>query len=466
MGIPVAMLAIAATMLGTERVKALRCHVTQCSATDRASRLCRLIAETEDVPIEQQPAARQRALQGTWPTAEMSEFLSQFAAAPMGGAYDVIMDALQADGQGEFFCPAFTRNFAGPVAVTPKRIIVQGRTLVRLQQGTIPAASLGLNLLEIEGLDRALGYTRDGTALQVNAPDNLPVQLLYQLAYSLGRAGVPQLNFVFQGLVQRTMQIDLPAYGTCPECLLDLPEVGSQKKALTVIGRHDGPGTEYTTPPTLLVLPKEGPHFTKEGPKPTQRDVLAVLAAPNRAMKDLVRAVRALRGPTAAPRYGKVVLTVLADRSIPSDASALLSPQLATHTALKALSAKAKKPTTRTAARRRSTSKSTSQKGWAPTPLPASGEAIAASIVPKLRSVKDCYEQALRHQSRLAGKVTLHFDIDANGRTQRVRLEDHTLGSKQVTGCIARRARQWRLPVPQDAPVSVAYPLVFSPTGV
>ncbi|CAN0582799.1 unnamed protein product, partial [Laminaria digitata] len=63
-----------------------------------------------------------------------------------------------------------------------------------------------------------------------------------------------------------------------------------------------------------------------------------------------------------------------------------------------------------------------------------------------MRALKDCYERALKHDRYLSGKVTLHFDIGPSGRTSRVRLVDHSLRSKQVVDCIARRARAWRLP--------------------
>ncbi len=466
MGVPVAVLAVAATFLGTERVEALRCHITQCSAQDRVARLCRLLEETEDAPASQGARMRQLVLQRTWPTSAMTDLLSRFEAAPAGGTYDVILDTLEAEGQGAFFCPAFTRKFAAPVSVTPKRIIVQGSTLVHLEQGALPTTFLGLNGLEIEGMESALGYTTDGSALRVSAPQSLSVELLYQLAYSLGRAGVPQIKFVFRGEAQRTMQVDLPPYGTCSDCLVDLPQVvASKSKLLAAIGRHGGTESPQAPHPALLVLPKQGPHFIVESSKPSDHNVLAVLAAPGRSINELARAVRAVRGSTAAPRYNKVVLAALADRSIPQEPSTLSQRvQFATHAAL--LPPAPPTPPKRIRSTRRSAPRPRGpQNQWVPTSLPASSEAIAQSIRPKLRSVKDCYERALKHQDRLSGKVTLHFDIDAHGRTQKVHLEDHSLGSKAVTRCIARRARHWRLPVPQDAPVSVAYPLVFAPAG-
>lgn len=81
----------------------------------------------------------------------------------------------------------------------------------------------------------------------------------------------------------------------------------------------------------------------------------------------------------------------------------------------------------------------------------------------QLKSLRDCYESALKRTRTLAGKLVIRFEIDEGGRTQNVEFEDDSLGSGEVRECIAKRAKYWRFPKPDGGSVFVAYPIVFTP---
>lgn len=83
----------------------------------------------------------------------------------------------------------------------------------------------------------------------------------------------------------------------------------------------------------------------------------------------------------------------------------------------------------------------------------------------QLKSLRDCYESALKRNRQLSGKLVIRFEIEESGKTQNVDFEDDTLGSPEVKECIARRAKYWRFPKPDGGSVFVAYPIVFTPAS-
>lgn len=467
-GVPLAVVAAVATALGPDRLRSLPCHVGACSALDRTHTLCALYEATADVPPLARPLAIQARLERSWPTSKMRALWAKVTEASPGAAYDPILDALEAEGFGGFECGAFERDFAAPVALTPRRLIVHGRTLAWLQQGRVPKERLGLDGLEIEGLQAALAYAHEGAPIRVSAPQDQPIETLQQLIFSLGLAGVPQAEVVAHGAAPMTMQFHLPAYGACAGC--PLPPSAARRQpvesaAVALLGRQ-GTGAEPIEPSRLatLVLPPHGEHRVLSSHPTGSGPDLAVLADPARTWRDLARALRLEVGPLAAPAYARVLLTVIAPPGGPGPELATLieAPALLTPPAPRAEPARVASKTTRSQVVARAAR--ASRPG--PTPRgPTSERALHRQLQPKLRSIKACYERALKVDTFLAGKVTLQFEIGPTGRTSRVQLQDHSLNSEAVTRCIERRVRTWRLPAPEDAPVAVTYPLVFAPMG-
>jgi hypothetical protein len=83
----------------------------------------------------------------------------------------------------------------------------------------------------------------------------------------------------------------------------------------------------------------------------------------------------------------------------------------------------------------------------------------------QLKSLRDCYENALKRNRQLSGKLVIRFEILDDGKTSNIDFEDDTLGSGDVRECIARRAKYWRFPKPDGGSVFVAYPIVFTPAS-
>ncbi len=449
MGGPVAALALAAVFVGPARLHSLKCRTLGCTAQTRVKRLCDLYEQVHTVPAPARTKALADALDRLWPSPELRALADEVAAAPLGDGYDLLMDAIEAGGFARLTCPAYAEVFAGPIAVTPRRIIVQGQTLLSLQRGFVPATQLGLRGREIIGLHKALGYSPDGSSVRIGAIEHASLLVLHQLLYSLGRLGVPKVEVSLAGAVVHHMQFDLPAYGSCEGCVHDPNDIATGDTGDSgpqLLGhRASKAGTPMNTDDLQIVVLAQNGDAPLSQPNSASRPALVIAAAATRSLTDVAKTVRAYQGPAQAPRYDKVYMA-LSPSSIqrPANAPKTVAARVAT----------APPRSTKSSARR------SSQRTAA-----AADAELRQELQPKMRALKDCYERALKLDSYLSGKVTLHFDIGPSGRTSRVRLVDHSLRSKQVVDCIARRARAWRLPAPADAPVAVSYPLVFSPTA-
>jgi hypothetical protein len=77
--------------------------------------------------------------------------------------------------------------------------------------------------------------------------------------------------------------------------------------------------------------------------------------------------------------------------------------------------------------------------------------------------VKACYENALKRNPGLRGRISFRFTILETGALADVVTAQNTLGSAEVAACITGTMRSWRMPFRPPAPVTVEYPFVFQP---
>ncbi len=77
-------------------------------------------------------------------------------------------------------------------------------------------------------------------------------------------------------------------------------------------------------------------------------------------------------------------------------------------------------------------------------------------------SIRSCYEQELRRNPKLSGKVYIDFTIGVTGKVTRASVGRSSLKSRAVESCIVARVRGWRFPKPPDGEVEITYPIVFS----
>lgn len=89
-------------------------------------------------------------------------------------------------------------------------------------------------------------------------------------------------------------------------------------------------------------------------------------------------------------------------------------------------------------------------------------DAIAEVIKRNLGQIRYCYERQLSSNPDLYGKVLVRFTIGADGGVATQKVDNSTLKSDMVEGCILRRLAGWKFPLPKGGTqVRVSYPFLF-----
>jgi outer membrane biosynthesis protein TonB len=79
--------------------------------------------------------------------------------------------------------------------------------------------------------------------------------------------------------------------------------------------------------------------------------------------------------------------------------------------------------------------------------------------------IKACYENALKRNPTLKGRIAIRFTILETGSLADIAAAQNAMGSPEVAGCIISTMRTWRTPFRPEGPVTVEYPFVFSPVN-
>lgn len=89
-------------------------------------------------------------------------------------------------------------------------------------------------------------------------------------------------------------------------------------------------------------------------------------------------------------------------------------------------------------------------------------DAIAEVIKRNIGQIRYCYERQLSSNPDLYGKVLVKFVIGADGILGSQKIDNSTLKSEMVEGCILRRMAGWKFPLPKGGTqVRVSYPFLF-----
>ncbi len=89
-------------------------------------------------------------------------------------------------------------------------------------------------------------------------------------------------------------------------------------------------------------------------------------------------------------------------------------------------------------------------------------DVIADVIKRNLGQIRYCYERQLSSNPELYGKLLVKFTIDAGGAVMSQKIDNSTLKSAMVEGCVLRRLAGWKFPLPRGGTqVHVSYPFLF-----
>lgn len=93
-------------------------------------------------------------------------------------------------------------------------------------------------------------------------------------------------------------------------------------------------------------------------------------------------------------------------------------------------------------------------------------EVIAQYIKSQLGQILYCYERQLSANPELYGKVAVKFTISGTGQVDSQAINQTTLKSAQVEGCILSKVSKWKFPEPKGGTkVVVTYPFLFKSTN-
>ncbi len=90
---------------------------------------------------------------------------------------------------------------------------------------------------------------------------------------------------------------------------------------------------------------------------------------------------------------------------------------------------------------------------------------LAAFVRARMGLIKACYENALKRNPTLKGKISIRFTILETGGIADVQASVNSLGSPEVASCITNTMRTWRTQFRPSGPVTVEYPFVFAPVN-
>jgi outer membrane biosynthesis protein TonB len=90
---------------------------------------------------------------------------------------------------------------------------------------------------------------------------------------------------------------------------------------------------------------------------------------------------------------------------------------------------------------------------------------LAAFVRARMGLIKACYENALKRNPTLRGKISIRFTILETGGIADIQAAVNSLGSPEVAACITSTMRTWRTQFRPSGPVTVEYPFVFAPVN-
>jgi outer membrane biosynthesis protein TonB len=90
---------------------------------------------------------------------------------------------------------------------------------------------------------------------------------------------------------------------------------------------------------------------------------------------------------------------------------------------------------------------------------------LGAFVRARMGLIKACYENALKRNPSLKGKISIRFTILETGALADIATAQNSLGSAEVASCIMNTMRSWRTQFRPSGPVTVEYPFVFQPVN-
>lgn len=95
--------------------------------------------------------------------------------------------------------------------------------------------------------------------------------------------------------------------------------------------------------------------------------------------------------------------------------------------------------------------------------LPALDQSVVKDVVMSyMPAIRNCYNQELKKDPALAGKVVIRFTVGPKGTITQAVVASSTLKNKEVEGCMLKEVKSWIFPEPRRGEsVDISFPFVF-----
>ncbi len=94
-----------------------------------------------------------------------------------------------------------------------------------------------------------------------------------------------------------------------------------------------------------------------------------------------------------------------------------------------------------------------------------SAEALTRVVKTGQRAIMACYENELKRNPTLKGRIKLGITINTQGKVAKIDTIDNTMKNPAVENCVTSRMGSWRFPTPKGGEVYVEYPFIFQPAS-
>jgi outer membrane biosynthesis protein TonB len=89
--------------------------------------------------------------------------------------------------------------------------------------------------------------------------------------------------------------------------------------------------------------------------------------------------------------------------------------------------------------------------------------AVERVLRKRTSSVRKCYEEALKRNPTLSGKLSVKFQIGTGGRITRVKFKKNGTGDAGVANCVKAKMKRWKFKAPEGGSVIFSTSWVLRP---
>jgi hypothetical protein len=102
---------------------------------------------------------------------------------------------------------------------------------------------------------------------------------------------------------------------------------------------------------------------------------------------------------------------------------------------------------------------------FAPRKADLTDDQIVSTVKAHMGDIKACYEDGLKDDSELKGKLVIEFTVGSDGKVIATRKIEASIKSAKVEGCVLSKAKTWPFPKPKGVG-NVVFPFPFDLTPV